>query len=83
MPCHLMARRGQHRQNLESGEAGLGQRQISNEWYWIMCPFMLISCPTCCISFLSLWRKLKIEFTRNDLLFRVRSVRFDFGPLLK
>ena len=44
---------------------------------------MLISCPTCCVSCLSLWRKLKIEFTRKDLLFQVRSVRLDFGPLLK
>jgi hypothetical protein len=30
-----------------------------------------------------LWQNLKIEFTRNDLLFQVRSVRLDFGPLLK
>ena len=28
-------------------------------------------------------RKLKIEFTRYGLLFWVRSVRLDFGPLLK
>ena len=27
--------------------------------------------------------KLKIEFTGNDLLFRARSVRLNFGPLLK
>ena len=27
--------------------------------------------------------KLKIEFTQNDLLFWVRSVRLNFGPLLK
>ena len=43
---------------------------------------MLISCPTCCVSCLSLWQKLKIEFTWNDLLFWVQSVRLDFGPLL-
>jgi hypothetical protein len=30
-----------------------------------------------------LLRKLKIEFTWNDLLVWVRSVRLDFGPLLK
>jgi len=28
-------------------------------------------------------RKLKIEFTRYGLLFWERSVRLDFGPLLK
>jgi hypothetical protein len=51
--------------------------------YYIVCPFMLISCPTCCVSCLSLWQNLKLEFTWNDLLFWAWSVWLDVGPLLK
>ena len=46
-------------------------------------PFYAYQLPNMLRFMLIRVTKLKIEFTRNDLLLGGQSVRFDFGPLPK